>query len=166
MMIAEIITGTFFAPLGFVWGTAAILLGHLIGCVLLFFAGYIGGIAKKSAMETTKYSFGSPAYALPMRVVAGGSYRLAPAEKHAFTLGADLGYILPQEYKAFTAAVGAEYAFSEMVFARAGYHFSSAVAPRYAAFGLGFSFKGIGLDAAYLLGQAANAWTLTLKVCL
>ena len=57
--IAEIITGTFFAPLGFVWGTAAILLGHLIGCALLFFAGYIGGIAKKSAMETTKYSFGS-----------------------------------------------------------------------------------------------------------
>lgn len=57
--IAEIITGTFFAPLGFVRGTAAILLGHLIGCVLLFFAGYIGGIAKKSAMETTKYSFGS-----------------------------------------------------------------------------------------------------------
>ena len=56
--IAEIITGTFFAPLGFVRGTAAILLGHLIGCVLLFFAGYIGGIAKKSAMETTKYSFG------------------------------------------------------------------------------------------------------------
>ena len=57
--IAEIITGTFFAPLGFVRGTAAILLGHLIGCALLFFAGYIGGIARKSAMETTKYSFGS-----------------------------------------------------------------------------------------------------------
>ncbi|MBQ9282903.1 MAG: putative hydroxymethylpyrimidine transporter CytX [Treponema sp.] len=57
--IAEIITGTFFAPLGFVRGTAAILLGHVIGCVLLFFAGYIGGIARKSAMETTKYSFGS-----------------------------------------------------------------------------------------------------------
>ena len=120
----------------------------------------------KGADLGTKYSFGSAAYALPMRVIAGGSYRLAPAEKHAFTLGADLGYILPQEYKAFTAAVGAEYAFSEMVFAWAGYHFSSAVAPRYAAFGLGFRFRGIGLDAAYLLGQAANAWTLTLKVCL
>ena len=57
--IAEIITGTYFAPLGFAKGTLAILLGHLIGCALLFFAGYIGGIARKSAMETTKYSFGS-----------------------------------------------------------------------------------------------------------
>ncbi len=57
--IAEIITGTYFAPLGFAKGTLAILLGHVIGCALLFFAGYIGGIARKSAMETTKYSFGS-----------------------------------------------------------------------------------------------------------
>ncbi len=57
--IAEIITGTYFAPLGFAKGTLAILLGHIIGCALLFFAGYIGGIARKSAMETTKYSFGS-----------------------------------------------------------------------------------------------------------
>ena len=57
--IAEIITGTYFAPLGFSRGMAAILIGHVIGCALLFFAGYIGGIARKSAMETTKYSFGS-----------------------------------------------------------------------------------------------------------
>ncbi|WP_407427911.1 putative hydroxymethylpyrimidine transporter CytX [Treponema sp.] len=56
--IAEIITGTYFAPLGFAKGTAAILLGHLIGCSLLFFAGYIGGVSRKSAMETTKFSFG------------------------------------------------------------------------------------------------------------
>ena len=37
--IAEIITGTYFASLGFQKGLAAILLGHLIGCALLFFAG-------------------------------------------------------------------------------------------------------------------------------
>ncbi len=57
--IAEIITGTYFAPLGFTKGLLAIILGHLIGCTLLFFAGYIGGISRKSAMETTKFSFGS-----------------------------------------------------------------------------------------------------------
>lgn len=56
--IAEIITGTYFAPLGFARGTLAILLGHLIGCSLLFFAGYIGGATRRSAMETTKFSFG------------------------------------------------------------------------------------------------------------
>ena len=120
----------------------------------------------KAADLGTKYSFGSTAYSLPMRVVAGGSYRLAPTEQHAVTFGADLGYILPQEYKAFTAALGTEYAFNQMLFARAGYHFSSAVAPRFASFGLGFAFKGIGLDAAYLLGPVANAWTVGLHVTL
>lgn len=120
----------------------------------------------KGADIGSKYSFGTTAYSLPMRVLAGGSYRLAPAEKHALTLGADLGYILPQEYKAFTAAAGAEYSFNQLVFARAGYHFSSAVAPRFASFGLGFAFKGIGLDAAYLLGPSGNAWTAGLHVTL
>ena len=33
--IAEILTGTYFAPLGLGKGLAAILVGHVIGCVLL-----------------------------------------------------------------------------------------------------------------------------------
>ena len=57
--IAEILTGTYFAPLGFAKGTLAILIGHLIGCSLLFFAGYIGALSKKSAMDSTALSFGS-----------------------------------------------------------------------------------------------------------
>ena len=57
--IAEILTGTYLAPLGFSKGLAAILLGHLIGCIMLFLAGVIGGKARLSAMETVKLSFGS-----------------------------------------------------------------------------------------------------------
>lgn len=57
--IAEILTGTYFAPLGFGKGIAAIIIGHLIGCALLFFAGYIGALSKKNSMETTGYSFGN-----------------------------------------------------------------------------------------------------------
>ncbi|MDO4803472.1 MAG: putative hydroxymethylpyrimidine transporter CytX [Lachnospiraceae bacterium] len=56
--LAEILTGTYFAPLGFGPGLAAILLGHVIGCALLFAAGLIGGNTGKSAMETVKLSFG------------------------------------------------------------------------------------------------------------
>ena len=56
--IAEILTGTYFAPLGFKKGIAAILIGHLIGCALLFFSGYIGALSQKSAMESTAASFG------------------------------------------------------------------------------------------------------------
>jgi len=57
--IAEILTGTYFAPLGFNKGILAIIIGHMIGCVVLFFAGLIGGETGKSAMETAKMSFGS-----------------------------------------------------------------------------------------------------------
>lgn len=56
--IAEILTGTYFAPLGMAKGFAAIVVGHIIGCILLFLAGYIGAARKKSAMETVKMSFG------------------------------------------------------------------------------------------------------------
>ncbi len=56
--IAEILTGTYFADMGFTSGLMAILVGHIIGCVLLFLAGLIGGLTRKSAMETTKMSFG------------------------------------------------------------------------------------------------------------
>ncbi len=56
--IAEILTGTYFADLGLQTALITILIGHIIGCLLLFAAGYIGGKARRSAMETTKMSFG------------------------------------------------------------------------------------------------------------
>jgi putative hydroxymethylpyrimidine transporter CytX len=56
--IAEILTGTYFAPLGMARGFAAILTGHVIGCVLLFLTGFIGARTGRSAMETVKMSFG------------------------------------------------------------------------------------------------------------
>lgn len=56
--IAEILTGTYYADMGWGAGLSAILIGHVIGCILLFLAGMIGGNTKKSAMETVKMSFG------------------------------------------------------------------------------------------------------------
>ena len=56
--IAEILTGTFIAPLGFEKGVIAIIIGHIIGCSVLFAAGLIGAQTKKSSMETVKLSFG------------------------------------------------------------------------------------------------------------
>lgn len=56
--IAEILTGTYFAPLGMGKGILAIVVGHVIGCALFFFAGLIGGRTGLSAMETVKLSFG------------------------------------------------------------------------------------------------------------
>ena len=56
--LAEILTGTYFASLGFSTGLLAIIIGHIIGCGMMFFAGFIGGKTRKSAMETVKMSFG------------------------------------------------------------------------------------------------------------
>lgn len=56
--IAEILTGTYLAPLGFSEGLIAIILGHVIGCTMMFLAGLIGAKSRKSAMETVKMSFG------------------------------------------------------------------------------------------------------------
>ena len=56
--LAEILTGTYFAPLGFGKGVLAIIIGHIIGCMMLFLAGVIGGKSRRRAMETVKMSFG------------------------------------------------------------------------------------------------------------
>ncbi len=56
--IAEIITGTLLAPLGFPDGVKAILLGHLIGGLLFFAAGVISGKTGRSAMESVRIGFG------------------------------------------------------------------------------------------------------------
>lgn len=56
--IAEILTGTYLAPLGLKNGILAIVAGHVIGCILLFLAGVIGGKMRLSAMDSTKMSFG------------------------------------------------------------------------------------------------------------
>ena len=57
--LAEILTGTFFAPLGFRDGGIAIIVGHTIGCILLFLAGLIGARTRRSSMETVKMAFGA-----------------------------------------------------------------------------------------------------------
>lgn len=57
--IAEILSGTYLAPLGFGKGLLSIVAGHSIGCFLLFLAGCIGGKRRMSAMETATLSFGN-----------------------------------------------------------------------------------------------------------
>lgn len=56
--IAEIMTGTYFGGLTWTEGFMAILLGHIIGGILMYGAGMIGGLEKIPAMETVQLSFG------------------------------------------------------------------------------------------------------------
>lgn len=56
--LAEILTGTFFAPLGLEEGLAAILVGHIIGCVLFWLVAHVSAKTGASAMEAAARSFG------------------------------------------------------------------------------------------------------------
>ena len=49
--LAEILTGTSFAPLGMAKGFAAILIGHIIGCAMMLLAGLIGGRTGRSSPQ-------------------------------------------------------------------------------------------------------------------
>lgn len=57
--IAEIVTGTLIAPLGWQNGLLAIILGHVIGCfVFLLPAGYLSAQQNRTAIQATKTTFG------------------------------------------------------------------------------------------------------------
>ena len=66
----------------------------------------------------------------------------------------------------FTAGLGAEFSFRDMLFVRAGYHAATqaAVLPSFAALGLGAKFAGARLDLAYLFGNASLGGTLALAL--
>lgn len=56
--LAEILTGTFFAPLGLEQGLIAILVGHIIGCILFWLVAYVSAKTGASAMGAASRSFG------------------------------------------------------------------------------------------------------------
>jgi len=56
--IAEIMTGSLLSPLGWKLGLLTIILGHTIGCSLMYLVGLIGCRSGKSTMESTSLSFG------------------------------------------------------------------------------------------------------------
>lgn len=107
-----------------------------------------------SVKSVTKKSFSQPASAR-----FGATYRLSLAEEHAIeaNLGAD--YYFSGNYG---VAVGAEYGWKGMVFARAGYRMASkeAVIPSHAGIGLGAKWNGIRLDVSFLTASKALGNTL------
>ena len=60
--LAEILTGTYFAPLGFGKAMAAILLGHLIGGLMMFAAGMIGAQKCHGNCKNELWREGKPSF--------------------------------------------------------------------------------------------------------
>ncbi len=96
---------------------------------------------------------GKASYSLPTSVAASASYVLGN-ETNRVLAELDAHYFLAG---GFSATLGAEYAWNDTVFARAGYCLSSsAPLPSYASVGAGAKFKGVKLNVSYLLGETVG----------
>ncbi len=108
----------------------------------------------------TPVKSGEVSYALPASIKAGAGYMVGFG-KNAVDVAADFDYFF---IGGLGLGLGAQYAWNDMVFVRAGFHVGSGKAPlpSYGSFGLGFKIVGIHLDASYILGNAALGNTLCL----
>ena len=88
-------------------------------------------------------------YEQPAHLFGGLAWVLAPAKDHRIETMLDAEYNFDGSY---AAALGAEYAYNKMLFARAGYRLASTKAPipSHLAMGAGFRFGGFRLEASYL----------------
>lgn len=113
-----------------------------------------------------KVNYGSDDYSLPSMGKLGLAYNVKAAENHNVTISVEGDYLL--ENQAIMGGLGLEYSFKEFVAIRAGYHYGDATKyiPSYASVGIGVSFVGICLDAAYLVAGADSPLKNSLSVSL
>ena len=110
----------------------------------------------------TPVKSGKNSYSLPMSVKAGVGYGV-DLSGNKLNFGADLDYFFSG---GFGAAAGTEFAFKDMVFVRAGYHYGDAekAIPSYGALGLGAKFTGAHLDLSYILADNPLGGTLSISL--
>ena len=103
-------------------------------------------------------------YPLPASAVVAAGYGLSLG-KSALDFGANAEYFFKGGP---AAAVGVQYSFKDMIFARGGFHYGSkaAVLPTYASLGAGFKYKFIGIDLAWLTANKDLGNTLCLGLSL
>lgn len=103
-------------------------------------------------------------YDIPASMTIGTTWDAAIAPDHGLKASVDADYYFSGD---FTAVLGAQYAFKNMLFARAGYHLATdhAVLPSFLTVGLGVSYAGLSLDAAYITANDAlgNSFCLGLR---
>lgn len=104
--------------------------------------------------------YGSRSYSTPLLAKADASYSF-----RSLTGLCELGYEAVS--RSFLGAVGAQYALNEVFCARAGYHFGKLI-PSFLSLGLGISYRGLGISAAYLLpgSNIGNTFVITVSCCL
>lgn len=102
-------------------------------------------------------------YSLPSSLALGAGYVLGLSDSHAVTAALDADYFLAG---GFSAAVGVEYAYRDMVFARTGYRLTTGTAPTgsHLSLGAGFKYRGVEIGASFLLGNEFLSGTTTFGI--
>mgnify|MGYP003313024188 CR=1 FL=1 len=109
-----------------------------------------------------KVTSGKNSYSLPTSLSAGFGYDAVLGEKSVLQAHLDADYYFSSN---FAAALGLQYSFNDMIFARAGYRMGGkSVVPSYGSVGLGFKIKGIHIDAGYLFGNTNLKNTISASI--
>ena len=100
------------------------------------------GVALNNLGTPVKY--GDVSYSLPMLAKAGAAYTIS-----GFTAALEADYVFQA---GFMAGLGLQYAYKDMIYARAGYHLGTTekVIPSHVSLGLGFRYAGVSLNVAWL----------------
>jgi len=112
----------------------------------------------------SKIDYGYGPYSLPAQIKLGAAYRIGLKEKHLLTAGIQAGYLIVNS--GITAGIGLEYSYNNLISLRIGGHYgdSEQGIPSHLSAGLGFNFKGLTLNAAYLLAQKDSPLANSLSV--
>ena len=100
---------------------------------------------------------------LPTSVVAGGDWAINLAQGHDLTYALGMRYFTPREAKEVIVGTGLEYTALKMISVRGGYEYAQLAGSKLTG-GLGFRYKGIRLDVAYLHSLKAVTGVNTLMV--
>ncbi len=101
----------------------------------------------------SKIDYGYGPYALPSQIKLGAGYGFHAGEKHLLNAAVQAGYLIVNS--GITAGIGLEYSYNNLISVRVGGHYgdSEKCIPSYVSAGLGFRFRGLTMNAAYLLAQ-------------
>ena len=122
-------------------------------CADLGASGVFGPVMASAGLRNLGPSVkdsGGSAYPLPSNIFVAGEYGLTLAESSAVNVGLSSELYFSA---GLSASAGVEYAFKDMVFARAGYHLGNELLPSFLSAGIGLKFAGASIDFAYLLAS-------------
>lgn len=124
--------------------------------------GFKAGLTASNIGTALNYG-GSSSYSLPMRADLGLAYSFGSADASRLAISAQAGMRFADS--AITAAAGLEYKFKKLLRFAAGYNLCTApAASNFISLGAGFSFFGVSVDLAYLLGTSGSPVSNSLMI--